>query len=156
VPDFRQEEVMSRTSVTTIAWSTFLLVVFAVVGCRSLRPETIAAGETCFRCRHVIADARLGAEMLNGPLPTKYRGPNCLARYLKAHPDPHAQLFVTDYNSGALFDPARAWLVPVITNDRTGARDYRAYQARSAADAAARELHTSAVRWTTVMEQAQL
>jgi len=42
--------------------------------------------------------------MLNGTLPTKYRGPRCMARYLKAHPDANAQLFVTDYNTGALLN----------------------------------------------------
>lgn len=145
---------MTRTTVATILWSAFILVVFAVVGCRSLRPETIAAGETCFRCRHVIADVRLGAELLNGPLPTKYKGPKCLARHLKAHPDPTAQIFVTDYNTGAMFDSARAWFVEVVINDRTGTREYRAYQSRAAAMLAARELHTTAIRWTTVMDKA--
>ena len=142
---------MRRTTLATIIWSAFILVVMSVVGCRSLRPETIAAGETCFRCRHAIADARLGAEMLNGTLPTKYRGPRCMARYLKEHPDANAQLFVTDYNTGALFDPERAWFVPAITNDRTGGWEYRAYQSRVAAQAASQELGVGTVRWTALL-----
>jgi hypothetical protein len=142
---------MRRTTITTIVWSTFIFVVLAVVGCRSFRPATIAAGETCFRCRHVIADARLGAEMLNGPLPTKYKGPRCMARYLKDHPDPDAQLFVTDYNTGAMFNPERAWFVPVVTNDRTGGWEYRAYQSRAGANAAAEERGVKTLRWAELL-----
>ena len=143
---------MRRTTFATIVWSLFILVVMSVVGCRSLRPHTIAAGETCFRCRHAITDARLGAEMLNGTLPTKYRGPRCMARYLKAHPDPNAALYVTDYNTGALFNPERAWFVPAITNDRTGNWEYRAYQSKVAAKIAADELGTKTVRWGELLE----
>ena len=143
---------MKRTTLTTIIWSGFILVVFAVVGCRTIRPETIAAGETCFRCRHAITDARLGAEMINGTLPTKYKGPRCMARYLKAHPDPDAQLFVTDYNTGAMFDPERAWFVPAKVNDRTGSWEYRAFQSRKAAEIAADDLGTKTLRWDALLD----
>jgi hypothetical protein len=144
-----------RTTLAAVIWSAFILVVWAVVGGRSIRPDAIAAGETCFRCRHAIPDARLAAEMLNGPLPTKYKGPGCLARYLKAHPDPDADLYVTDFTTGALFNPGRGWFVQVVVNERTGGREYRAYLARTVAEAAAREWHTTAIRWTALVERAE-
>jgi hypothetical protein len=142
---------MRRTIITTLVWSTFIFVVLAVVACRSLKLPTIAAGETCFRCRHVIADARLGTEMLNGSLPTKYKGPRCMATYLKEHPDRDARLFVTDYNTGAMFNPERAWFVPVVTNARTGGWEYRAYRSRDAANAAAEELGVKTLRWSELL-----
>jgi hypothetical protein len=145
---------MRRAVTAGTIWSAFLVVVFAIIGCRTNAPETIAAGENCFRCRRVIVDARLAAEMLNGRLPTKYRSPGCVARYVKAHQDEAMTLWVTDYPTGIMVRAERAWYVPILLNDRTGERDYRAYGRRDRAEAAAEELGTGAVRWRTVVDHA--
>jgi hypothetical protein len=145
---------MRRAFTAGVAWGGFILTVFTIISCRTVAPESIAAGETCFRCRHVIVDARLAAEMLNDNLPTKYRSPRCLARYIKAHPGEDMQIWVTDYATGAMIDPAHAWFVPVLVNDTTGERDFRAYELRSVADRTAQALGTGAVRWSTVLDRA--
>lgn len=145
---------MRRAFTAGVAWSGFLLSVFTIISCHKLAPDTIAEGETCFRCRRVITDARLAAEMLNDRLPTKYKSPGCIARYIKGHPDEKMQVWVTDYASGVMIDPSYAWFVPFVMNDRTGERDYRAYLVRDAAERDAREVGVNPVRWSVVVDRA--
>ena len=131
------------------------LVPILALSCSSISPVRVTAGDQCFRCRRTIVDARVAGEILNGTLPTKYRGPGCLAKYLAAHPDETGVLFVTDFASGKMIRPAGAAFVPVVVDANTGETDYRAYKENADADAAARELHTAPVGWDTVLERAR-
>jgi hypothetical protein len=145
---------MRRAIAAGAIWGLFVAAVFTIIGCRTNAPETIAAGENCFRCRRVIVDARLAAEMLNQRVPTKYRSPGCLARYVKGHPKEPMTVWVTDYPTGIMVRAERAWYVPVLLNDRTGEWDYRAFGRGDRAEAAANELGTGAVRWSVVVDRA--
>ena len=133
---------MRRTTIVASVWSAFILVVLTFVGVRPVSPDTIYEGDVCFKCRRAIDDTRLAAETLDRQLPTKYRTPD-------------TRFFVTDYVSGRLVGVDRAFFVPVLVNDRTGERDYRAYHSREAATAAAGELGVGVVSWTTVVERAR-
>jgi hypothetical protein len=131
------------------------LVPILTLSCSSISPVRVSAGDQCFRCRRTIVDAQVAGEILNGGLATKYRGPGCLAKYLAAHRDETGALFVTDYASGKMIRPDRAAFVPVVVDVNTGETDYRAYKVKADADVAARELHTAAVGWDAVLEQAR-
>lgn len=146
---------MRRTVLTATTWTAFIFAVYVFLGFRPAPPDTIAEGEICFRCRRVITDARLAAEMLDRNLPTKYKTSGCMARYVAAHSGTGARYFVTDYISGGLIEAERAWFVPVLINDRTGERDYRAFVSRGSAESMARHLGTTAIRWETVVERAE-
>ena len=146
---------MRRTTIVASVWSAFILVVLTFVGVRPVSPDTIYEGDVCFKCRRAIDDTRLAAETLDRQLPTKYRTPGCMAAYVATDPSADTRFFVTDYLSGGLVGVDRAFFVPVLVNDRTGERDYRAYHSREAATAAAGELGVGVVSWTTVVERAR-
>jgi hypothetical protein len=146
---------MRRTIATATGWTAFIFAVYLFLGFRPAPPQTIGEGEICFRCRGVIANSRVAAEMMDRNLPTKYKTAGCLARYVKAHPADNQRYFVTDYVSGGLIDAGRAWFVPVLLNDRTGHRDYKAFLSRQRAESLAASLGETAVRWETVLERAE-
>ncbi len=147
---------MRRTFVTGVTWTAFIFAVYLFLGFRPAPPDTIGEGEICFRCRGVITNGRLAAEMMDRNLPTKYRTAGCMAKYVKAHPGDTPRLYVADYVSGGLIDASRAWFVPVVVNDRTGQRDYKAFLSRQSAESLAAGLGVEAVRWPTVVERAEL
>jgi hypothetical protein len=131
------------------------LVPVLALSCTSVSPVRVQAGDQCFRCRRTIADTQVAGEIVNGGLVTKYRGPGCLAKYLAAHRDETGTLLITDYASGRMLPPANAVFVPVVVDRNTGETDYRAYKVQADAAAAARELHTTPIGWTAVLEQAR-
>jgi len=145
---------MRRTLITASGWTAFILAVYVFLGFRPAAPETIGEGEVCFRCRRVIANARLAAEIMDRQLPTKYRTAGCMAAYVAAHRSDDSTYYVTDFASGALIDAERAFFVPVVINDTTDERDYRAYLSRGMADIAAQVLGVHVVRWNAVVEHA--
>ena len=145
---------MRRTLLTASGWTAFIFAVYVFLGVRPAPPQTIGEGEVCFRCRRVIANARLAAEIMDRNLPTKYKTAGCMATYVAAHPSDGSRYYVTDFASGGLIDAGRAFFVPVVTNDTTGERDYRAYLSRGQADIAAQLLGVQVVRWNAVVERA--
>jgi hypothetical protein len=146
---------MRRTLLTASGWTAFIFAVYVFVGLHPAQPETIGEGEICFRCHRVITDARLAAEMMDRTLPTKYKTSGCMARYVAAHPDTGSRYYVTDFASGGLIAAERAYFVPLLINDRTGERDYRAYYSRGMADIAAQVLGERIVSWDTVVARAK-
>ena len=64
---------MRRTLITASSWTAFIFAIYMFLGFRPAPPQTIGEGEVCFRCRHVIANAKLAAEIMDRNLPTKYK-----------------------------------------------------------------------------------
>jgi hypothetical protein len=155
MPGFRQEIAMRRTFITAATWTAFLFAIYLFLGYTPAAPDSIGEGEVCFRCRRVITNARLAAEMMDRNLPTKYKTAGCMAVYVATHPGTGARYYVTDFASGALIPAERAFYVRVLINDRTGERDYRAYYSRGMADIAAQEFTSTVVGWDTVVEAAK-
>lgn len=146
---------MRRTFITAAGWTAFIFAVYVLLGFRPAPPQTIGEGEICFKCRHVITNARLAAEIMDDGLPTKYRTPGCMAAYAAAHPSSESRYFVTDFVTGGLIEARRAFFVPVVVNDKTGERDYRAYYSHGLADAAAQLLGVGVVDWQTIVGRAK-
>ncbi len=146
---------MRRTLITAAGWLAFLSAVYIVLGFRPAPPDSIGAGEVCYRCRRVIADARLAAEMMDRNLPTKYKTAGCMARYVAAHPRTGSRYYVTDYPSGALIGADRAYFVPTLINENTGERDYKAFVSKAMAAQVALVTGSDVVNWTTVVARAR-
>jgi len=130
------------------------LALSALVGasCSSITPAKVAVGDQCYYCRRTIQEPRLAAEMIDaGHLAYKFRSPRCLAKYLNDHPDETATLFVTDFGSGRMGRPEQAGFVPVVVDPNTNEQAYRAYLRKADAEAAARELKTTALDWQAVL-----
>jgi hypothetical protein len=131
-------------------------VVLAVVSCSSFAPIKVSAGDQCMRCRRIIQDPNLAGELVysRGWI-EKFRTPACMAKYVVADRDGGHDAYVTDYRSGKFVRAERATYVPVVLDRNTGETDYRAFRLKADADAAARELQTTAVDWQTVVERAR-
>ena len=126
-----------------------------VLSCTSIRPVKVNAGEQCFRCRRTISDTRLAAERITGFV-EKFRAPGCMARYVVNNPEEKGPIFVTDYTTGQMVDANVAFFVPIVLDDITGERDYRAYALRADAVTAASDLHTVPIDWNAVLDQARV
>lgn len=131
------------------------VLVLALVSCSSVRPLPIRAGETCYGCRQLITDIKLGAEMIDAQGHAfKFRTAGCLAKYLRDHPDEKlAGTWVTDYNSGRFVAAKDATYVRAIIDEASRERNYYAFRSASDAAAFAREKASTTADWLAVREQ---
>lgn len=131
------------------------VVALTLVGCSSLRPLPIKAGDTCFGCRQVIIEPKLAAEIVDpSGHAFKFRTVECMAKYLANHPDEQlAGLFVTDYPSGNFVRAANATYVRSVIDESTMERNYYAFRSASAAAEFAQERTATAVDWLAVMQR---
>lgn len=146
---------MRRTLITAASWTAFIFAVYMFLGFRPAPPQTIGEGEVCYQCRRVITSAKLAAEIMDRNLPTKYKTAGCMATYVATHPSDDSRYFVTDFVSGGLIAAEHAFYVPVIVNDRTNERDYRAYYSRGMAEIAAQVLGEHVLRWDDILDRAR-
>jgi hypothetical protein len=130
------------------------LVGLVALACTTVRPAKINTGEQCFRCGRSIADTRLAGEQV-GAFVEKFRAPGCMAKYVVKNPDDHGPIFVTDYTTGKMVPPSKAFFVPVVLDPNTGEGDYRAYASKADADTAAAAARTQIVDWNTVLDRAR-
>ena len=138
--------------------SGFALAAAALIAtsCSSVAPVAVNAGDTCYRCRRVILETRLAGEMVdpNG-LAYKFKAPGCMAKYLADHPNETGTMFVTDFTTGKMIDPARATFVEVIVEENSMERDYRAYLKKAEAEAFAQQVKATPIDWNTVLSKAR-
>jgi hypothetical protein len=132
------------------------LISIVMLSCTSIAPVKVHAGDQCFRCRRSILDERVATETIDANrFVSKFRGPGCMAKYLVWHADEKPVIFVTDYVSGRMTSPDRAFYVPVVVDRNTGESDYRAFRDEAAAATAAADLHTTPLTWDAVLDKAR-
>ncbi len=146
---------MRRTLITATTWTAFIFAVYVFLGFRPAPPQTIGEGEVCYKCRKVITNDKLAAEIMDRNLPTKYKTTGCMAAYVALHPSDDSRYYVTDFVSGGLIEAERAFFVQVLINDTTGERDYRAYYSRGMADIASQVLGVPILRWDDILVKAK-
>jgi hypothetical protein len=109
------------------------LAVLGLVGCTSIRPVPVQAGDVCVRCQRTVVDARLAGEVIDAQgNALKFRAPLCMAKYLRQYPADAAATYVTDYTTGEMFPAMNGTFVRVTLQDSE--REYAAF--RSPGDAA--------------------
>jgi copper chaperone NosL len=132
----------------------------ALIGaaCSSVKTVPIYAGDTCFRCRRVIEDPKIAAEMVDsGGRAFKFRTVGCVAKYLTDHPSEVAtsKIFVTDYHSGRFISSKVAIFVPTtIGEGNARERDYAAFSAASEARKLADDQLSQPTDWAGVLKGA--
>jgi hypothetical protein len=129
------------------------LAAFVIVGCTSIRPVPVQAGDVCARCQRTVVDARLAGEIIDaqgGVL--KFRAPLCMAKYLRQHPAEAAAIFVTDYNTGDMFPAMNATFVKVTLEGSE--REYAAFQSPTEAGRFMKENGGGVVDWIAVQRVA--
>jgi hypothetical protein len=128
----------------------------ALAACSAVGPVKVQSGDQCVRCRRIIQEPKVAAEIVNtGGLIEKFRGPGCMAKYLATAPTGQADIYVTDYVSGKLINANGASYVPVLLDRYTGETDYRAYKLRADAVAASQELGAVIFDWSAVLAKAR-
>jgi NosL protein len=140
-------------TLSSLALATAALL---AVSCSSVAPVQVNAGDTCYRCRRTIIETRLAGEMIDARgLAYKFKAPGCMAKYLAEHPEEKSTLFVTDFATGHLVDPARATFVPVIVEENSMERDFRAYLKKTDAEAFASQVKAATLDWNGVLAKAR-
>ena len=127
-----------------------------MTACSSMPPVPIAVGDVCFRCRRVIADTAMAAEIIDHEgRAYKFRTTGCMAKFLKANPTDVAVVYVTDFRTRKMVEADSAVFVPtVIVEGYKKTTDYMAFRNDDAArDAAARE-NSTPTDWKSVLASA--
>jgi hypothetical protein len=138
----------------------FRTAVFALAlvsaACSSVKTAPIFAGDTCFRCRRIISDVKVAAEVVDSAgRAYKFRTPGCMATYFKDHPDEIAtsKIFVTDHGSGRFVAAKNAVFVPAwLFEGSERQRDFLAFSAASEARKAADQELSQPTDWSGVLK----
>jgi hypothetical protein len=136
-----------------------LMAGLVMVACSGMQPVQISAGDVCFRCRRIINEPRVAAEVIDKDgRAFKFRTAGCMAKFLKANPNEQfAGIFATDYATGRLVKVTAVKFVPTLIGEgRDQAPDYVAYYADEGAADAARRANTTPVDWQKVLADATL
>jgi hypothetical protein len=136
-----------------------LMAGLVMVACSGIQPAQISAGDVCFRCRRIINEPRVAAEVVDSDgRAFKFRTAGCMAKFLKANPSQEfAGIFATDYATGRLVKVTAVQFVPsMIGEGRDQAMDYVAYYAQEGAADAVRRANATPVTWEKVLADATL
>lgn len=134
-----------------------LMAGLVMVACSGMQPVQISAGDVCFRCRKMINEPRVAAEVVDKDgRAYKFRTTGCMAKFLKANPtEKFDGLFATDYATGRLVKVTAVKFVPTMIGEgRDRALDYIAYYDDAGAAQAATREKTTPVDWQKVLADA--
>jgi hypothetical protein len=139
---------------------TALLATQAAVSASvAIRTEPILAGDTCVRCKRIILERHVAAELLSphDGSALKFRTVRCMLLYMQTARDPGTDVFVVDYSTGKLIRATEAVYVPVAIDMRTGIpnygvgnMDYLAFKSTHEADRAAYDYGVATLSWSAV------
>ena len=131
-----------------------LTLALVCAACSSLTPLPVQAGDTCYRCRRVIADRTLAAEIIDADgYALKFRTAGCLAQYLDQHAGQVRGIFVTDYSRGKMVRAEQAMFVRAEIDPLTHEMDYLAFTSVTDAVRHGRTQHSTPVDWLRVRSQ---
>jgi copper chaperone NosL len=138
--------------------AALLGVTLLMAACSSMPPVPIAVGDVCFRCRRVIGDAAMAAEIIDKEgRAYKFRTTGCMAKFIKANPNDIAEVYVTDYRTRKLVQANSAIFVPtVIVEGYNKTADYMAFRNEDAAQDAAKRENSTPTDWKSVLASATL
>jgi NosL len=129
------------------------LTVLGFVGCTSIRPVPVQAGDVCVRCQRTVVDARLAGEIIDAQgVVLKFRAPLCMAKYIRRHPATAAAIFVTDYTTGEMFPAVNGTFVRVTLEGSE--REYAAFRSPTEAASFMKKQGGGVVDWVAVQRAA--
>ena len=122
------------------------------MGCSSVKPVAINAGDLCYRCQRTIEQPKIAVELVdNTGQARKFKTPACLATFLKSNPTEKAHIYVTDYATGELFPVQTALFVRVkLAQGEKIERDFVAFKNVADATATAEKEMSKVVDWAAV------
>jgi NosL len=138
-------------------WLILAAAGLVALGCSSVQPLRIDAGERCFRCGRVIEDSKLAAEIIDeGGHALKFRTASCMAKYVAEHGQHDWRgIWVTDYGTGKFVKVNKASFARITVNPNTNERDYAAFASAEAAAEKAKEAGGAPLEWDAVLAGVQ-
>jgi hypothetical protein len=133
--------------------SGFFLAI--IIGCSSVTPVSIRAGDICDSCRRTIENVKIAAEIVPPPghMPLKFRTVSCMARYLHEHTDTQGEVFVTDYATTRLIQARSAVFVKSEIDPNTKELDYFAFGDVRAAVEFGKKIGGTATDWPAIRQR---
>ena len=127
----------------------------SVLGCSSVAPVTIRAGDVCESCRRPIDNVKIAAEVVPpaGKMPLKFRTVSCMARYLHEHSDIQGEVFVTDFATDRLIQARSAVFVKSEIDPNTKELDYFAFGDVKAAVEFGKKNGATATDWPGIRQR---
>ena len=127
------------------------------LGCSSVQPLKIDAGDRCFLCGRTIEEPRLAGEIVDeGSHALKFRTPGCMAKYVADHAEHQWRgVWVTDYKTGRFVEAADASFARITIDPNTNERDYAAFASAEDAAALASQEGTATTDWNAILQAAQ-
>ena len=134
--------------------TVLLVVVLLLVGCTSIQPVAIRAGDVCESCRRPILNANMAAEVIqsNG-VALKFRTVGCMTRFLRQSASQPAAVYVTDLHSGRLIPAESAMFVRGPVETGSTEMDYAAFGSRKPAVEFGKAKGESPVDWLNIQKR---
>ncbi len=131
--------------------AVILVLAVFVCACSSFSPVPINAGDTCETCKKQITEVKFAAEVITtqGAV-LKFRTPECLAGYVRQHPETVGAKFVTDYTNGRMVRPESATYVRTVLDENTREMTYAAFLDTNEAVKFGREKVSMPVDWLAI------
>jgi copper chaperone NosL len=131
--------------------AAILVLALSVCACSSFTPVAITAGDVCETCKKQITEVKFAGEVITPQgVVLKFRTAECLASYVREHPDAIAAKFVTDYQTGRFIRPESATYVRTVLNENTREMTYAAFSQVSEAVKFGKDRVSSPVDWLMI------
>jgi hypothetical protein len=131
--------------------AAILALALLVCACGSLTPVAVRSGDICETCKKQIKDVKYAGEAITPQgVVLKFRTPECLAAYVRRHPDAIAAKFVTDYPSGRFIRPESATFVRTLLDENTREMTYAAFAQVSEAVKFSKDHLSSPIDWLMI------
>lgn len=133
--------------------ASLLVLAVLVVGCASVKPIPISAGDVCFHCRRTITDPSLAAEIIsNEGHAFKFSSVVCVTEYLRDHPNEGVRaVFVADHARNRLMEAEGAYYVPFKTPPPYTGTEFAAFRDLEKAKEFASLNHAAPTDWDGVV-----
>jgi len=136
---------------------TAAIVALALVmcACSSFAPVPVVAGDVCETCKKQIREVKFAGEVITHQgVVLKFRTPECLAKYTRAHSETVAAKYVTDYQTGRFIRPESATYVRTVLDENTREMTYAAFSQVNEAVRFGKDKVSSPIDWLMVLNTA--
>ncbi len=136
---------MLRTAATVV-------LALLVGACSSFSPVPVVAGDVCETCKKQITEVKFAGEVITTQgVVLKFRTPECLANYSRAHPEAIAAKYVTDYQTSRFIRPENAVYVRTVLDENTREMTYAAFSSVTEAVKFGKDRVSSPVDWLMIL-----
>ena len=127
-----------------------LVLALAAWAC-GFAPVPVNAGDICEGCKKQISDVKFAGEVITRQgVVLKFRTPECLAKYVREHPDTVGAKFVTDYLTGRMIRPEGATYVRTVLDENTREMTHAAFSQVTEAVKFGKDRVSSPVDWLMI------